>query len=161
MTAVTRTLRTTSLLLIVVVASLGIRSASDGTRTLSTQLVGSGGGLGDSGNGKNNGTGNDGKDFTIEGSVTGLFPGADTQLTLRVRNSNNFPIVVRTLRATPSAAGACPASNLLISSFTGSLDVARNGTATRQLRVRVIGDSPNACKGALQALTYTGTADKK
>ena len=126
----------------------------NGTATLT-------GGSGDSGNGKNQGGGNDKKDFLIAGNVAGLYPGASAPLTVTVTNLNNFAIQVTSLSATVAdPAGPCPAGAVQVDPMSGSLVVPGNGTATTTLVARMSNDPSNACKSTTFGLAYKGTAVK-
>lgn len=136
-------------------------SSSDNTKVLgvSAEKTGSGG---DSGKGKNQGTGNDGKDIVATGSVTGLFPGAALDLVLTLRNENNFPVDVTSIIVTAANASAsCSASVLSIEEFHGVRHIEKNSTATQAVVARMHNDAPNSCKDQEWALTYFGTAVKK
>ena len=119
------------------------------------------GGSGDNGNGKNNGGGNDKKDFTIAGNVSGLYPGSSKTLTVTLTNQNNFAIRVLTLTATVAdPAGPCTAGVVKVDPLSGTVVVPRNGTATTTLTARMANDPANACKSTTFGLAYKGTAEK-
>lgn len=136
-------------------------SSSDSTKVLgvSAEKQGSGG---DSGQGKNQGTGNDGKDVVATGSLVGLFPGAQLPLVLTLRNDNNFPVEVTSIVVTPAnASSSCTASLLRIDEFHGVRPIARNSTATETVLARLHNDAPDSCKNQQWDLAYFGTAVKK
>ena len=119
-------------------------------------------GSGDSGQGKNQGKGNDGKDVVATGSIQGLYPGGALPLVLTLANDNNFPVDVTSIVVTPAAASAaCSASMLRIDEFHGVLQIEKSSTATQALTARLHSDAPDACKNQQWALTYFGTAVKK
>ncbi|MDP9419004.1 MAG: hypothetical protein M3P53_02455 [Actinomycetota bacterium] len=118
-------------------------------------------GGGDSGNGKNQGAGNDKKDLVISGSVSGLYPGSTRQLALELRNDNNFPVEVTSIDvAVADASPGCPAATLRADGFRGSATVASNSSSTQVLDVRMSNGATDACKNATFPLTYTAKAVK-
>jgi hypothetical protein len=142
-------------------AGLGPSSPAPATKVLGISMDRAGG-TGDSGNGKNNGAGNDGKDIVAGGTVTGLFPGAVKDLPVLLRNQNNFDVVVTELRATPAdASSLCTAANIRVEAFVGQQSVPKNSTATRALVVRMSNDAPNECKNVEWQLAYSGRAAKR
>ena len=133
------------------------RPGSTGTVTLNGGTAGSG----DSGNGKNNGAGNDKKDFLIAGNVAGLYPGASRSLAVTVTNLNNFAIRVTSLSATVAdPPGACTDGVVRVDPMAGTLVVPGNGTATTTVTARMSNDPSNACKSTAFGLAYKGTAEK-
>jgi hypothetical protein len=119
------------------------------------------GGSGDNGNGKNQGGGNDKKDFTIAGDVAGLYPGSSKALVVTLTNQNNFDIRVTSLSATVAdPAGPCTAGVVRVDPLAGTVVVPKNGTATTTLTARMSDDPSNDCKSTSFGLTYTGTAVK-
>ena len=119
------------------------------------------GGSGDNGNGKNQGSGNDGKDFTMAGSVSGLFPGDTRALVVTLTNTNNFPLLASGLTATVAdPAGPCTAAAIQVTGPSGSVTIPKNGTAPATYTVRMSNSAPDACKSTTFALTYKGTAVK-
>lgn len=129
-------------------------------RVLGERITGTGG-SGDSGNGKNQGAGNDKKVFTISGGVAELYPGATRPLVLTLASANNFPITVTALTVSVGTAGpGCSAGNLTVTPYTGSVVVPANGSATTTLDVTLDASAPDACMAETWALTYSGTAVK-
>ena len=114
------------------------------------------------GNGNNgNGGGQDHKDFTMSASVTGLYPGAVEPLPVLVTNPNNFAIAVTINPITISDANdSCTSANIRVAAPSEPVTVPGNGSTTVTLTVRMRNSSPNACKNATFALTYSGTAVK-
>jgi hypothetical protein len=113
------------------------------------------------GNGKDSGGGNDKKDFTIAGQVTGLYPGATRPLVLTLTNANNFAIRVSTLTVRVAHLSGCAGANLEVAPYpAGSVVIPGNGTATTTLGVHMAADPPDACKDRTFDLTYSGTAVK-
>jgi hypothetical protein len=101
------------------------------------------------------------KDFTMSGSVAGLYPGAVKPLPVTLTNESNFPIRVTVAPVTVEDANTgCTADNIRVTVPAGATEVPKNGTATVALTVRMRNSPPNACKNATFPLTYTGTATK-
>lgn len=97
--------------------------------------------------------------FTISGSVSGLFPGARSQLPLTLANTSRRDIEVTAVRATVADAGpGCSSTTLSITPFRGSVIVKAGGTASVSLAVTMSSDAPDACQGATYPLTYQGDA---
>lgn len=145
-----------AVLLVVARPSAPTTPAASGSRTGTLT-----GGSGDSGNGKNNGGGNDKKDFVISGNVNGLYPGSSRTLVVTLTNQNNFDIRVTSLSAAVSdPPGPCTAGVVRVDPMSGTVVVPKNGTATTTLTARMANDPSNDCKSTSFGLTYTGTAVK-
>jgi hypothetical protein len=153
----------TAALLAAIVAVIAARPGTSRTPSvavLGQQLVGSGSSLTAPGQDKDNGK--DKRNFTISGTVSGLYPGAEKPLLLTVANPNNFAIDVQTLAATvqaPSPSGCAP-TVVMIPGFSGQLTVPANATATKTLVATMDADAPNACQNVTFPLKYSGTAVK-
>lgn len=105
--------------------------------------------------------GNDKKDFTIAGSVSGLYPGSARTLTVTVTNPNNFAIRVTSLTATVAdPAGPCTAGAVQVPPMAGTFVVPGNGSAATTLTARMANNPPDACQSTTFGITYSGTADK-
>jgi hypothetical protein len=116
---------------------------------------------GNNGNGQGNGGGQDHKDFAVTGAVTGLVPGANGNLVLKVSNPNNFQIEVTSITvAAGNASAQCTASNLVTTGFSGSLLVPANGTVNRAVPIKLKPTAGDGCKNASFPLTYGGNAVK-
>jgi hypothetical protein len=97
--------------------------------------------------------------FSIAGSVTGLYPGVTLPLVLVVTNSKPFTISVQTISTTVGSPSiACPGINLHVTSFSGQLPVAPGSTTTTVVEVSMDPSAPDACQGALFPLSYLGFA---
>jgi hypothetical protein len=153
----------TAVLLAAIVAVIAARLGTPrehSVAVLGQQLVGSGTSVTAAGQDKDNGK--DKRNFTISGTVSDLYPGAQKPLVLTVANPNNFAIDVQTLAATvqaPSSSG-CPPTMLTIPGFSGHLPVPANATATKTMVATMDADAPNACQDVTFPLKYSGTAVK-
>ena len=99
--------------------------------------------------------------FLLTGQVENLRPGAAQPMVVTVRNPNNSPIRVTSVALHATAASAtCPASSLDLPTWTGSLLVAKRGTATVTVDVGLKPGAPSACQGATWPVTYSGSAVK-
>jgi hypothetical protein len=97
--------------------------------------------------------------FAISGAATGLYPGGSAPLVLSVSNPNPFAIEVTSLTVSVGNAGAgCPAANLAVTPFTGTLAVAGRATAAVTLFATMSHGAPDACQGAVFSLRYAATA---
>ena len=107
------------------------------------------------------GTDGDEQRFSVTGSVTGLFPGANKDLVVTVKNSIPFPIRVTRLSATVESASAmCTAANLSVGGFTGSREVPAKGSATVTLPVAMSHAAGDGCQGAHFPLLYSAAATR-
>lgn len=99
--------------------------------------------------------------FGISGNVKGLYPGAKKSLILEVTNHESFNITVTKISTTiHSMKNGCSSSNLSVSTFSGHLSVAANGTRFTTVQAMMAHSAPNVCQGATFALQYSGTATK-
>jgi hypothetical protein len=90
-----------------------------------------------------------------------LYPGARNNLVVNVVNSKTEDMNVTSVGVIVGDASAtCPASNLFVSSFAGSLRVPAGGTATALLNVSMNPDAPDGCKDVSFPLTLKGAAMK-
>lgn len=97
--------------------------------------------------------------FTIAGKVSGLFPGKTLPLVLTLTNPNTFSITVSSITtAVSNASSACVASNLKVTSFSGSFKVAAKSTGKVTVHATLVHSAPNACKGKTFPLAYHGSA---
>jgi len=101
---------------------------------------------------------------TLDGTVTGLYPGAAIELALQIHNPIAVDVQldrVTVTVGTPDRDG-CPAGAVLIGSAAtpgeGSepldLRIAPDGSAILAVPVAMAGDAPSACQGATFPLTY-------
>jgi hypothetical protein len=95
--------------------------------------------------------------FPISGSVDGLYPGATATLNATVTNTFPFAIRVTSIGATPTEAGACPASMLTITGSTEEVVVQPGATGQVPLQVHLDSAAGNVCQGAF-TIAFTGTA---
>lgn len=133
-------------------------AVANAPQALGSNGVASGNPNGAGGNTKDNG--NDKKDFTIAGNVTGLYPGAVRPLVLTLTNPNNFPIQVASFAATVAGVTGCAASNVRVDALAPGVVIPANGSTTATVQVRMADSPPNACQHATFGLTYSGTAVK-
>ena len=100
----------------------------------------------------------------LDGAVFGLYPGAEADLEVQVRNGSGVDVQLDRLTitvGTPDREG-CPADAILVGSpaspgeGTTSLDVrlAPEGTATLSVPVAMVVGAPSACQGATFPLLY-------
>jgi hypothetical protein len=95
--------------------------------------------------------------FSISGGVADLFPGASAPLVLTVKNARSFPITVSSITTTvKKSAGGCPASEVNVSAFTGSLQLQPKQTGTAQVTVTMPRTAPRACEGRTFFFEYRG-----
>ena len=117
-------------------------------------------GGGGSAQGGGNGNTEKGKNFTMSGAATGLYPGADRPLVLTVNNPDSQDIRVQSVTVQVSnATGQCPGSLLSVGSFTPFV-VAGRGSGTTTLQIHMSSAATNTCRNRTWTLTYTGTAVK-
>ncbi|WP_410671671.1 hypothetical protein [Amycolatopsis sp. cmx-4-68] len=103
----------------------------------------------------------------VPGRATALVPGATGTRWVRLKNVENFPILVQTVSTTvgrPVDGGgrpvaACPASSVRVDALAAPVKVAGDGTADVALTTHLAPGAP-ACRGLTFPLTYTGTAVK-
>ena len=99
--------------------------------------------------------------FGIHGGTTGLYPGRSQPLELTVTNPQSFAITVTSITtAVGPASAACPAADLQVGPFGGSLAVPAGGRAAVAVTATLAGAAPDACQGALFPLQYTGQGQK-
>ena len=96
--------------------------------------------------------------FTVSGSVSGLYPGANLPLVLTVTDPRKYSITVSSITTTVSSqAAGCPSANLAVAAFTGNLSVAAKQSAHTTVMVQMLHTAPDACQGAHFKLMYSGT----
>jgi hypothetical protein len=99
------------------------------------------------------------KPFTVSGTVTGLYPGADRPLRLVLRNPHPFAIRVTALWAeVGDASRRCRGYNLSVSGLGSAVTIAPRGDRRVVLRATLLGWAPAACRGASFRLSYGGRA---
>lgn len=100
------------------------------------------------------------KAFTINGNVTGLYPGATVPLVLNLANPESQAIVVHTLQVTVTKAPAgCATSMVTVAPFGAAISVPARAARTRAVNVTMSPAAGSACMGTFE-LTYSGQADQ-
>lgn len=99
-----------------------------------------------------------GAPLTLTGTVDGLTPGAARDLPVTIANPNAKPLAITTI-ATFVSTGApgCPTSELAVGDLRAPVTVAGDAIAVVRLPVRLSGDAPDACQGAVFALRFSTT----
>ena len=101
------------------------------------------------------------KDFTIAGSVGGLYPGKTASLRLTIENPNGEDIRVEavTVAVSGTSNDACSAAYLRTTDYDGApFLVVANGSANISLPVTLLRGAPDACQGVTFTLSYGGKA---
>jgi hypothetical protein len=99
-----------------------------------------------------------GSDFTLTGSVDGLYPGRTMDLAVVVQNVQPFRLTVNTADVgVGDASSACHASNLVAQGFAGAVVVAPNRTATVPVKLQLLDTAPDSCQAASFPLTFHAT----
>jgi hypothetical protein len=102
--------------------------------------------------------------FSMKGNAKGLFPGATKRLPVKVTNPNKFAIKVTriTVRVKPdrSRLSCSPKTYMRATKLTRSIRVPRRSSSTAKLRITMLSAAPNACRGAVFPLRFTGEAVK-
>ena len=93
----------------------------------------------------------------VTGEVDGLYPGATVELVATVTNRYPFEILVKSIDATPSNAGACPASMLTVTESTAEVVVAPGASAGVPLQVHLDHSASDVCQGATFTVAFSGT----
>jgi hypothetical protein len=102
-----------------------------------------------------------GQPFAVSGTVTGLFPGSQTNLVVTVTNNMPFTIVVTQVTVVVGdASRTCPSGNLLVAGFSGAQPIPGKGTGPVILPVAMSHAAGDACQGAVFPLQYTATATR-
>lgn len=100
--------------------------------------------------------------FTITGSVERLYPGLSLPLPLTVTNGEPFPIVVTSIvESVGDGATGCPGAYLTIGGLPGTIVVPARGSAIVAVPIARRHSAPDACQGAVFALSYSGQARKE
>ncbi len=95
--------------------------------------------------------------FRISGNVQGLYPGASLPLDLVISNKLSKSIVVTSVNTTvTSTSHSCPATDVVVASYVGQLNVAAHRSATVNVNVVMAHSAPNSCQGAKFAFAYHG-----
>ena len=93
--------------------------------------------------------------FTLTADYTGLYPNAAVDVPVTVHNPQTFPIDVETASAAVGDAGpGCPASNVEVTAFAGTVRVPAGGTAVVPLHFHMLPTAPDSCQGATFPLTF-------
>ena len=98
--------------------------------------------------------------FKVTGHISGLYPGKQAKLVVRVHNPNGFAISVRSLRATVKNVPGCSGKNVKIKKFKGTRRVAARKAAKIKLVLTMKPKAPNGCQAAKLPLVYHGKAVK-
>jgi hypothetical protein len=94
-------------------------------------------------------------DFTLTVDYRGLYPDADIDVPVSVQNPQTFPIVVRTATTTVGDAGpGCPASNVVVTTFTGDVRVPARDTAVVPIHFHMLATAPDSCQNATFPLSF-------
>lgn len=97
--------------------------------------------------------------FSISGTMKGLYPGAIRPLVLTV--GNPMPVAITVTEIATSVGGApptCPATNLMVTRFSGQLHVGARSTSRLAVEVVMAHSAPQGCQGAMFTLEYWGIA---
>lgn len=100
--------------------------------------------------------------FTIEGSASGLFPGATVPLLLTIRNPNDEAISVKTVTVSVAAASlrSCDTSVLHTTDYAGPGFVVRgHGSKVISLPLAMSRRASDACQKVTFTLSYDGRAE--
>lgn len=95
--------------------------------------------------------------------VTGLYPGASKTLTLRIKNTYAYRVMVTSVTTKLAAATTRPGcagtrANLLVSRRGGPIAITSGKTANVVMTVVMPSTVVNACQGATFKLTFTAHA---
>lgn len=91
-----------------------------------------------------------------------LYPGAQATVVVTVWNTTNQNMQVNQLVVTPGdASPGCTAANLAAGSFSGSVPVPANGTATVDVPLSMTTTAPDACKDVSFPLALWGAGGKQ
>jgi hypothetical protein len=102
------------------------------------------------------------KPFTVSGTVTGLYPGAERPLRLVVSNPHPFAIRVTALWVdVGDASRRCRGYNLSVSRLRSPVTISARGLRRVVLRTALLGWAPAACRGASFRLSYGGRAVRR
>jgi hypothetical protein len=97
--------------------------------------------------------------LTLRGHVSGLYPGARTELAVVLRNRGRRPITVRSITTRVSdASPTCGAENLQVSAFRGHLRIGGRQTRRVAVTLTMLRASPGSCQGALFRLVFRARA---
>lgn len=104
------------------------------------------------------GNGQDKKNVTVTGGVTGLYPGATRPLVLTFTNPNSQKVTITQFTVTASDVSTNCRGSLVTASGFSPFSIERNATATETLQVTLASTATNACRDKTWTLTYSGTA---
>lgn len=102
------------------------------------------------------------KNFTMEGSAAGLFPGATVQLSLTITNPNEEDVRVTavTVAVAATSNSSCSTSFLDPTNYAGpGFVVPGNGSNAISLPLTMSRDAPDACQNVTFTLSYGGKAE--
>lgn len=99
--------------------------------------------------------------LTVSGDIDGLFPGADLTIPVRITNPYRFAIRVASVDVdVANASPSCPGSVLTTGTPLVGSSIAGAGSAVIEVPVAMSSGAPDACQGAVFALSYTATATR-
>ena len=98
--------------------------------------------------------------FKVSGHISGLYPGRQAKLVVRVHNPNGFAISVRSLKASVKSVPGCSGKNIKIKKFKGKRRVAARKTGKIKLTLTMKPKAPDGCQAAKLPLVYHGKAVK-
>jgi LPXTG-motif cell wall-anchored protein len=94
-------------------------------------------------------------EFTLTVDYRGLYPNAQLDVPVTVRNPQTFPIVVHTATTTVGDAGIdCTSSNIDVSTFTGDVRVPARGSAIVPIHFHMLASAPDTCQNATFPLSF-------
>ncbi len=97
--------------------------------------------------------------FAIHGGVAGLYPGIHKSLPLTVVNAMRFAFRVTSITTTvTSGKPGCPAAELTVAKYPGSMIVPAGDTRTADVMVSMSKAATNACQHAVFIFHYLGLA---
>ena len=98
--------------------------------------------------------------FKVTGHISGLYPGRQAKLVVRLHNPNGFAISVRSLKASVKNVPGCSGKNIKIKKFKGKHRVAARRTGKIKLTLTMKPKAPDGCQAAKLPLVYHGKAVK-
>jgi hypothetical protein len=94
-------------------------------------------------------------EFTLTVDYQGLFPNADVDVPVTVRNPQTFPIIVQTATTTVGDAGpGCSRANVEVTTFTGDVRVPALGRAVVPIHFHMLATAPETCQNATFPLSF-------
>lgn len=97
-------------------------------------------------------------DFSMSGSVVGLYPGHTVTVDVQVTNHQPFLLTVDTASTEVGDGGpGCDATNVVAHTFHGSVAVPAGGSAVVPVQLTMINSAPVACQGAEFPLAFAAS----